>query len=127
MPQGFEKSTETRSRAAASSNGLYPKVPVFSHSRFFQLRAGKKSFSGDLQLGGRADDSTVRGITFGEGTILEFPVLRREFDLKSHPVPFRRSTERKAQYVRFCKCLVLNCLVALTGIEPGFAGFSCFL
>jgi hypothetical protein len=38
--------------------------------------------------GNRAGDvSTIRGITFGKGTILEFPVLRREFDLESRPVP----------------------------------------
>ena len=35
----------------------------------------------------RGDDSTIRGITFGNGTILEFPVLQREFDLESRPVP----------------------------------------
>ena len=35
----------------------------------------------------RGDVSTIRGITFGKGTILAFPVLRREFDLESRPVP----------------------------------------
>jgi hypothetical protein len=35
----------------------------------------------------RGDVSTIRGITFGKGTILEFPVLRREFDLESAPAP----------------------------------------
>jgi len=58
----------------------------------------------------------------------EFPILWPEFDLDSSLGDLLWGEGSSANGVhQFCKCMIVKELVALTGIDPVFAAFSCLL
>ena len=115
--------------AASAREEFRSRQPSFPRTPYFAIPVNSVG-QGDYACSGRS-------LRWGGSTSLADilarnletpPYIAARFRSGIEPCPRSLAERRNPSSIRrFCKPMIIKDLVALTGVEPGFAAFSCFL